>query len=119
MNAMQAHVDTAVVQEMGCAVLCNLAVDTAAKVRIVDEEALDVIVLAMVLHSEDGKVQERGCQVLLQLSIIENCKAMQASNIGELALAAAERFPAQCGEIANHLLHLLESFVEEYNKATG
>jgi RNA 3'-terminal phosphate cyclase len=61
--------------------------------RVVDEEALDAIVLAMVLHGECFKVQECACQVLLQLAIMENFKAMQASNIGELVRVAAERFP--------------------------
>jgi hypothetical protein len=82
----------------------------------VEEEALDAIVLAMVLHSEDVKVQERGCQVLLQLAVLENIKTMQASNISELARTAAERFPVQCEELSNLLLHTLDCLVAEYNQ---
>lgn len=113
-NAMQAHVDSGPVQEMGCAVLCNLAFDESSKMRIVDEEALDAIVLAMVLYSEDPKVQESACEVLLQLAIVENFKSMQASNIGELAGAAAAKFPENCKEPALKLIHVLEGYCEQY-----
>jgi hypothetical protein len=114
-NAMQAHVDHSTMQEMGCAVLCNLGYDAASKIQIVNEESLDAIVLAMVLHSEDAKVQERGCQVLIQLAMIENIKAMQASNIGALVRSAGERFPELCGQLASHLLQILDELVLEYN----
>jgi hypothetical protein len=113
-NAMQAHVDSGPVQEMGCAVLCNLAFDESSKMRIVDEEALDAIVLAMVLYTDDAKVQESACEVLLQLAIVENFKSMQASNIGELASAAATKFPENCKEPALKLLHVLEGYCAEY-----
>jgi hypothetical protein len=115
-NAMQAHVDRSVIQEMGCAVLCNLATDDANKMRIIDDEALDAIVLGMVIHSEDVKVQERACQVLLQLAILENCKSMQASNVGALVSAAAQRFPEQCANLADLLLRSLDNFAAEYNQ---
>jgi hypothetical protein len=80
----------------------------------VDEEALDAIVLAMVLHGESFKVQECACQVLLQLAIMENFKAMQASNIGELVRVAAERFPQNCDEPARRLMYVLEGFAADY-----
>jgi len=113
-NAMQGHVDSCPVQEMGCAVLCNLAFDESSKMRIVDEEALDAIVLAMVLYTDDGKVQESACEVLLALAIVENFKSMQASNIGELARAAATKFPENCQEPASKLVQVLEGFCEQY-----
>jgi Armadillo-like len=113
-NAMQAHVDAVAVQEMGCAILCNLATDQQSKMRIVDEEALDAVVLAMVLFSDDAKVQERSCQLLLQLSIAENFKAMQASNVGELVVAAAQKFPDRCAEPAERLIKVIEGFIAEY-----
>jgi len=114
-NAMQAHSDSFVVQEMGCAILCNLAGDQSSKIRIVDEEALDAVVLAMVLYGDSVVVQERACQALLQLAIRENLKAMHASNIGELVRTANNSFPANCGETAQRLLYVLESFASEYN----
>jgi Armadillo-like len=113
-NAMQAHVDAVAVQEMGCAVLCNLATDQQSKMRIVDEEALDAVVLAMVLFADDAKVQERSCQLLLQLSIAENFKAMQASNVGELVVAAAQKFPDRCADPAERLIKVIEGFIAEY-----
>jgi len=116
-NAMQAHVDNPVIQEVGCAVLCNLAMDVRSKMRIVDEEALDAIVLAMVIHTEDVKVQERGCQTLLQIAILENIKALQASNVGEIVQNAAARFPQECGDLAGHLLNAIDTYTAEYNNA--
>lgn len=116
-NAMQAHVDSSTVQEMGCAVLCNLATDQATKLRIVDEEALDAIVLAMVLFGDEIKVQQQGCQILSQLCVAENLKSLQASNAGELALAAAHKFP-ECDAPAQWLLNSLEEFAAAYIETT-
>jgi len=114
-NAMQAHVDgSPVIQEMGCAVLRNLASEDMSKVRIVEEEALDAIVMAMVLYTDDENVQTRACEVLLQLSIAQNLKAMQASNVVELVQAASERFPASCSEPVGRILDCLESYRVEY-----
>ena len=101
---MQAHVDSSTVQEMGCAVLANLAGTDQSRMKIVDEEALDAIVLAMVLHTDDIQVQERACIILLQLAILPNFKSMKAANIPELVRVAAEKFPEQCQEPARRLL---------------
>ena len=115
-NAMQAHAESAVVQEFGCAILCSLAKDDeSAKEKIVAEEALDAIVLAMVLFSDDVGVQERACLVLLQLANETNLKSMQASNVGELALAAASRFPSRCEVVANELAQVLDDLTVQYN----
>lgn len=112
---MQAHVDdSAVIQEMGCAVLSSLAVDEKSKLRIVEEEALDAIVLAMVLYSDDANVQARACEALFQLAIRQNIQAMQASNVVELAQTASEKFPECCGETAHRLLENLEQFASGY-----
>ncbi|KAI2510647.1 hypothetical protein MHU86_3758 [Fragilaria crotonensis] len=60
-NAMQAHSDAATVQEKGCGVLSNLAAtDDDSKMRIVEEEALDAIIMAMVLHA-DNRAVPRSC----------------------------------------------------------
>jgi hypothetical protein len=114
-NAMQAHVDnSAVVQEMGCALLTNLAIDQTCKIRIVEEEGLDAIVLAMVLYSHQVEVQQHACEVLYELAIHENLKAMQASNVSELAQTASSNFPDQCGEICHKLLEQIETMVAHY-----
>ena len=117
-NAMQAHEKSSVVQEMGCAVLCNLANEENAKLRIV-EEALDAIVLAMVLFGEDVKVQERACQVLLQLAIAPNVTSLHASNVVELARVAAGKFPDNCGEPAQLLISALGEITPGYNTGQG
>ena len=46
------------------------------KLRIVQEDALDAIVLAVVLFGDDAKVQEHACQVLLQLAIVKNLRSL-------------------------------------------
>jgi hypothetical protein len=99
---------------MGCSVLYNLAFDESSKMRIVDEEALDAIVLAMVLFTDDPKVQASACEVLLALAIIENFKSMQASNIGELAMSAASKFPEKCKGPGERLFRVLESYSGQY-----
>lgn len=115
-NAMQAHAESSIVQEFGCATLCSLATDDeTAKAKIVAEEALDAIVLAMVLFSDDVGVQERACHVLLQLANGANLRSMRASNVGELARAAADRFPDRCEGIASRLAHVLDDLTAEYN----
>ena len=119
-NAMQAHAESAGVQEMGCGILCCLATDDeAAKEKIVAEEALDAIVLAMVLFSDDVGVQERACHVLLQLANEANLRSMQASNVGELALTAAGRFPSRCEIVANELAQVLDDLTANYNSSSA
>lgn len=115
-NAMQAHSESSVVQEMGCAILCSLATnDESAKEKIVAEEALDAIVLAMVLFSEDVGVQEQACHVLLQLANEANLRSMHASNVGELARSAAQRFPDRCVGPATELTQVLDGLTADYN----
>jgi hypothetical protein len=116
-NTMQAHTDSALVQEMCCATLCNLAThDESAKEKIVAEEALDAIVLAMVLFGDDVGVQAQACMVLVKLANVTNLRSMQASNVGELALTAATNFPDRCQEIALQLTEKLEGLTVEYNR---
>mmetsp|Transcript_17439 Transcript_17439/g.20120 ORF Transcript_17439/g.20120 Transcript_17439/m.20120 type:complete len:895 (+) Transcript_17439:291-2975(+) len=107
-NAMQAHVSAATVQEKGCGVLSNLAAtNDDSKVKIVEEEALDAIIMAMVIHGDNRAVQDRACSVLKRLAIGPNIKPMQAANVGELVIQAAEKFPEKCREKANAILKVL------------
>jgi tellurite resistance protein len=107
---MQAHADAATVQEKGCGVLSNLsATDEASKIRIVEEEALDAIVMAMVLHSDNGAVQDRACSVLKRLAIEPNLKQMQAANVAELVEQALANFPDRCGDKAKQILSFCRS----------
>jgi hypothetical protein len=93
-TVMQGHSDSAAVQEMSCAVLYNLGdVSDDNRMRIVDEEALDAIVLCMMLFSEDAEVQKRACLLLQCLCIPDNFKPMFAANIVELVTVAGEKFP--------------------------
>jgi len=51
----------------------------------------------------------------LQLANEANLRSMQASNVGELARAAAERFPDRCEGVANRLAHVLDDLTTQYN----
>jgi hypothetical protein len=107
-NAMQGHLESATVQEKSCGTLNNLAaLDEDTKLRIVDEEALDAIVMAMVLHPEDRNVQDRACSVLRRLAIPQNVKQMQAANVGQLVKTAMLKFPDKCGAKGRYILGVL------------
>ena len=61
------------IQEWGCGVLCNMAAnDDELKIQIVEDGALDVIVMAMVLHGENEMIQDRAVALLCKLCIPEN-----------------------------------------------
>jgi hypothetical protein len=94
-SLLQSHPDVAVLQEMGLAVLYNLAAvnDDDIKMKIVDDEGLDAIILSMVLHSEDAMVQEKACLLLQILCIPDNYKPMFAANIVELVTTAGKKYP--------------------------
>ena len=72
-----------------------------------EEEALDAIIMAMVLHSENRSVQDRACSVLKRLAIGPNLKAMQVANVGELVRQAARKFPDKCQDKAKAILSVL------------
>jgi hypothetical protein len=114
--AMETHEDDSAVQEVGFAILGGLAdlVDEGiaintdqTKMDIVDEGALDVINMAMVLHKHEANVQERACAVLLSLAIEENYAAIIAAIGIQLIQDAAKDFPDRCCELANRLIQRL------------
>jgi len=103
-SCMQGNELTAEVQEMGLAVLYNLAAQSDEnKMRIVDEEALDAIVLSMVLHPDDAMVNERACLLLKILCIPDNYKPMLAANIIELVSVAGGKFP-ECKDSQDYII---------------
>jgi hypothetical protein len=114
--AMETDEDNSAVQEVGITILIGLAdlddkdttIDTVqTKMDIVDEGALDVINMAMVLHKHEANVQERACAVLLSLAIEENYAAIIAAIGIQLLQDVATDFPDRCYELANRLIQRL------------
>ncbi len=114
--AMEAHENVSAVQEVGCVILGGLAEVVAegiaddsnqTKMDIVDEGALDVINMAMVLHKHEGRVQERACGLLWALSIEENYASIIAAIGIQLLEDAADNFPGRCRDLANRLIERL------------
>jgi hypothetical protein len=109
-SVMQAHTESPVVQEMGCAILSNLArTSDETKMRIVDQEALDSILMAMVMH-QGVDVQCRACMVLLHLAIEENLKPLVAAGAIEAIRAAATNYPDECEGPGNEFIQFCDDF---------
>lgn len=107
-SAMSNHADDCSIQEKGCGVLANLAAnDDNLKVRIVEEEALDVVVMGMVLHGENELLQHRACSLLRKLCIPQNVEPMIVSNISALLVVMVDNFP-DLSEKAQFVLDQLE-----------
>eukprot|EP00985_Skeletonema_marinoi_P016436 scaffold8842_cov130-Skeletonema_marinoi.AAC.1 len=89
--AMHTFAESPHVQIKGCAMLSNFAsaVDSI-KVKIVDEGALDVIVMAMVLHSDNEEIQVRAVILLRKLCIKENVQRMITANISPVITVVEE-----------------------------
>lgn len=91
-TAMQAHSDTADVQESGCATLAYLAArreDCAKEVSLLG--GIECVINAMRAHLADEKVQTTGCVTLLVLSHSPHCKARLADLGGLDTLLIAMR----------------------------
>ena len=107
--AMQNHAENPIIQERGCGTMCNLAAnDDKFKVQIVDEGALEVIVMAMVLHGEDDNINERAVALLHKLCMVpENISCMVAANVSPMMAVVADSFP-ECQEKASYVLTQLQ-----------
>ena len=75
--------------------------------RIVEEEALDVVVMGMVLHGENELLQHRACSLLRKLCIPQNVEPMIVSNISALLVVMVDNFP-DLSEKAQFVLDQLE-----------
>ncbi|KAL3794129.1 hypothetical protein HJC23_012836 [Cyclotella cryptica] len=105
--AMQTHPEDASVQEKGCGVLTNLAATTTKlKVQIVQEGALDVAVMAMVLHGDNEVLNERAVSLIKKLCVSDNVEAMMAANVSPMMTMVSETF-ASCQEKAKLILDFL------------
>jgi hypothetical protein len=107
--AMQTHASVPDIQIKGCAMLSNLASDDdITKVKIVDEDVLHVVVMAMVLHSDNKEIQERAVILLRKLCIKENMQRMITANVSPVITVAAEILPS-CIEETSYIVAQLEN----------
>lgn len=108
-HAMQETTGISAIQDAGCGVLLNLAVlSNDAKIKIVEEEALDAISISMVLHKNIGTLQRKACRVLNNLICEQNLEAIHAANAPELMNTAAINFPSECHKEASFMVDMLE-----------
>ncbi len=109
-NAMQEATEICRLQAASCAILANLAATgKEVKINIVQEEALDAIMIAMVLYKNVGILQHNACRVLNNLICDENLDAIQAANAPELMNVAAFNFPSECDAAARAMVETLET----------
>jgi hypothetical protein len=109
LSAMQTHASISDIQILGCAILSNFASDDdLTKVKIVNDDALDIIVMAMVLHSDNKEIQERAVILLRKLCIKENMQRMIAANVSPVITVAAETLPS-CFEETSYIVAQLEN----------
>ena len=108
-NSMQNHSENAQIQILSCEILLKTIKGnpTHIEVKIVEEETLDAIAIAMVLHSNDVKVQQHACLLLRKLVCKENIDPLLAANIPELVCTAAALF-IECKEAADYITNSIE-----------
>ena len=107
-QGLTSHPESSAIQEIGCASLASLANHSYdSKLIIVDEEALDALVMSMVLNSEDPGVQSQACRALHMLCIPENFQPMFAANIVELVTVAGEKFP-ECKDSYDAIIRVMD-----------
>ena len=108
--AMHTFAESPHVQIKGCAMLSNFAsaVDSI-KVKIVDEGALDVIVMAMVLHSDNEEIQVRAVILLRKLCIKENVQRMITANISPVITVVEETLGDKLHEETSYIVAQLEN----------
>ncbi len=108
-HTMHQTTEVSDIQEASCGTLYNLACDRKyVKIRIVEEEALDAISIAMVLHKNVKALQQKACRLLNKLICEENLDAIQAANAPELMNVAAFNFPSECNKEACFMVNTLE-----------
>lgn len=72
-QAMQCHLANAAIQQDGCALLSNLAIDLGTQqVRVVDEDTLAAVFTALKLHRYNGEVVASACFALKNFTYEES-----------------------------------------------
>ncbi len=108
-HTMQNATEIIEIQESSCTIIGNLAMyNKIAKIKIVEEEAIDAISIAMVLHKNVASLQQKACRALNNLICDENLDAIQAANVPELLNTAAFNFPSECSKEACFMVDTLE-----------
>lgn len=107
-HVMQNHSDSAAMQASCLRVLSNLAqTNHGIKIKIVGNEALDSISMAMVIHSEDRALQQSACSVLRNVVCEATLDSLLAIGATELMAAASLKFPNECRDSTKEMLAVI------------
>merc|ERR1711865_1102133 len=88
--------------------LSNLASkDQISKVNIVKAEALDDIIMVMMVHSENVNIQIKACALLKDLVCESNVEPIIASNVSGCMVCASATFP-ECQQDTDYVLSFIQ-----------
>jgi len=74
--AMKAYAGLEGVQELGCEVLSNLAINTENETAIAVAGGIPVVLAAMLAHTGHEGVQQQGCHALAHLAFKDDCQTL-------------------------------------------
>ena len=107
-EALQKHTGNSKIVENVFSLLSNLASkDQISKVNIV-AEAIDNIVMVMMLHSENMNIQSKSCALLRELVCESNIELIMASHVSECMVCASATFPEQCQQDTDYVLSIIQ-----------
>merc|ERR1711957_712486 len=107
-EALQKHTGNSKIVENVFSLLSNLASkDQISKVSIV-AEAIDNIVMVMMLHSENMNIQSKSCALLRELVCESNIELIMASHVSECMVCASATFPEQCQQDTDYVLSIIQ-----------
>ena len=108
-ESLQKHTESSKIVENLFSLLLNLASkDQISKVNIVKAEALDDIVMVMMLHSENINIQSKACALLRELVCEPNIGLIMASHVVECMVCASATFPEQCQQDTDYVLSIIQ-----------
>ena len=104
-SCMRAHQGNELVQSKSCGIFANICANNDNhRIKIVNEEGLDVIIMAMILHSESKNVQNLGVNALKKLTSDSTVKVMRECGVDGVLISAKEKFPL-CTKKADYILN--------------
>lgn len=105
-SCMRAHQGDDIIQSKSCGIFANISANNDNhRIKIVNEEGLDVIIMAMILHSESKNVQSLGVNALKKLTSESTIGVMRECGVDGILMCAKEKFPDCCGTKADFILN--------------
>ncbi|EED95504.1 predicted protein [Thalassiosira pseudonana CCMP1335] len=108
-DSMEKHMNNPTVQSEGCAIICNLAMESNQTVQRVNEKEIAAIVSAILAHPDSLDVHEGACFALMNLaSSAANVEVIRKNGNVQLALDFAfQQHPDAVGKDIQTLLSRL------------